>query len=326
MKRLLSYSNYNTFNHLDSRTINEGVKYSCTHDENGKLITGNIDIDWNQDYPEDVIKLNPVKPVKSSRLSTIETHVGYALEDPRIQGDAPNHRVKKCFSEFSKNWGSISDEDLKNLIDYSYPNKLRESNVKVLFVVGSSAPISARIADALKELYYRKAKIVDITKAYYGADITDIVDQDKYKNADERTRQMIDTYTRSFQTTYDQENRPVPPRNKWEGYIKKSSGLQSGARSLLKPGHVVDNYILDIIRNEMEGHQRTVQTGDMRIARLNKPAFLAVDDLIIAGSTMRNSLSMILNAISSRSANIPMSNLIATSTFGYVLFSYGDRF
>ena len=76
----------------------------------------------------------------------------------------------------------------------------------------------------------------------------------------------------------------------------------------------------------MEEHQKTVQAGDMRMARVNKPSFLAVDDVIIAGSTMRNSLSMILNAISSNSANIPMNNLLATSTFGYVLFSYGDRF
>lgn len=326
MRSLLNYSNYQSLNYLNYNSISEGVRYSCSHDDNGNLLTGNIEIDWNQDSPEDVIKLNPVRPTKSSRLSSIETYVGYALEDPRIPGETRNHRVKRCFSEFSKNWESISDEDLKNLIDYSFPNKLRESNVKLLFVMGSSSPLSARIADALKQLYYRKAKIIDITKAYYGADVKDIVDQDRYAAADATTREMIDTYIRSFQTTHDRNNRPIPPRNKWEGYIKKSSGLQSGARSILKPGHVIDNYILDNIRSEMEEHRKLVQTGDMRMARYNKPAFLAIDDVIIAGSTMRNSLSMLLNAVSSGSAQIPMNNQIATSTFGYVLFSYGERF
>lgn len=327
MKGVLSYNNYVKLNSLNVNSINEGVRYECSHDERGNLLNGRIDIDWNNDSEGDVIKLNPVRPVKSSRISTIETFVGYDLEDPVVPGEPRSHRVKRCFSEFAKEWGSISDQDLRNLIDYTYPDALRNksTNVAILFVMGSSAPLSVRIAEALKEMYYKSARIVDITKAYYGADVRDIVDWEKYDNADDRTKAMIDSYIRGFQTTTNAQGVRIPPRRKWEGYIKKSSGLQAGARSLLKPGHVIDEYIIDTIRKEMIKHKETVQTGDIRLARATSPMFLAIDDLIIGGSTMRSAFDILLKAISNTSNKIDSPSIISRGSCGYALFSYGDK-
>lgn len=327
MSGVLSYTNYTKINSLNVNSVYEGVSYECSHDDRGRLLNGTINIDWNNDSDGDVIKLNPVRPVKSSRISTIETFVGYALEDPVVPGEPRSHRVKRCFSEFAKEWDSISDQDLRNLIDYTYPNALREksTNVAILFVMGSSAPLSARIAEALKEMYYRSAKIIDITKAYYGADVRDIVDWEKYDQSDERTRAMIDSYIRGFQTTWDAEGRRINPRRKWEGYIKKSSGLQAGARSLLKAGHTVDEYIIDTIRKEMIKHKEIVKTGDMRLARATSPMFLAVDDLIIGGSTMRSTFDMLLSAISNSANKIESPSIISRGSCGYTLFSYGDK-
>jgi pyrimidine operon attenuation protein/uracil phosphoribosyltransferase len=328
---LLNYNNYTKIKSLNVNSIYEGVNYKCSHDLNGKLLNGKIDIDWNNDSENDVIKLNPVRPVKSSRISTIETYVGYALEDLPSPGDnflvKKPHRIKRCFSEFAKEWESISDKDLKNLIDYTYPDALREksTNVAILFVMGSSAPLASRIAEALKEMYYKSAKIIDITKAYYGADVRDIIDWKKYDRSDARTQAMINSYIRGFQTSWDPDGKKINPRRKWEGYIKKSSGLQAGARSLLKPGHVVDEYIIDTIRKEMIKHKEIVKTGDMRIAKATSPMFLAVDDLIIGGSTMRGAFDMLLNAISNPSNNIENPGIISRGSRGYALFSYSDK-
>jgi hypothetical protein len=65
---------------------------------------------------------------------------------------------------------------------------------------------------------------------------------------------------------------------------------------------------------------------DYRVAKANMPHFLAIDDTIIAGSTMKNAISMLLSAVSNPNNKIDYSQLAGSNTHGYVLFSYGNRF
>lgn len=325
MAGVLNYNNFIRFKGEGNLSLTEGIRYEC-NDPSKREHGGKIEIDWNQDSEFDVVKLSPPSPTKSSRISRVETFAGYVLENPSFPNEPNRHSTKRCFSEFIKNWGSISQEDLKNLIDLTYPDELKSANVKLLFVMGSSAPLSANIASALKEMYYREAKIIDIMKAYYGADVEDIVDREKYSQADPTTRSMIDTFVGGFKSKWEDDGTRIPPKNKWEGYIKKSSGLQSGARSILKPGHMIDDYIISSIRSEMSNWFKKYSGGDYRISRANTPHFLAVDDIIIAGSTMKNAISMILGALSNPNNQIEASKIAETNTHGYVLFSYGNRF
>ena len=250
MRGILNYNNFTRLNLSSNSMVYEGIRYECDstpRTEHG----GKIEIDWTQDSELDVVRLAPPVPTKSSRISKIETFAGYVLENPTFPGEPSSHSTKRCFAEFIKNWGSISQEDLKNLINLTYPQELKDANVKLLFVIGSSAPLSANIALALKEMYYRDAKIIDIMKAYYGADVNDVVDIDKYNRANPTTREMIDTFVGRFKSRWNEDGVRTPPRDKWEGYIKKSSGLQSGARSILKPGHSIDEYIISSIRSKV---------------------------------------------------------------------------
>ena len=325
MSGVLNYNNFFRFKKSKDLGLFEGIRYEC-NDPSRREHGGKIEIDWSQDSELDVVKLAPPSPTRSSRISRVETFAGYALENPVFPGEPNRHSTKRCFSEFIKNWGAINQEDLKNLINLTYPEELKSANVKLLFVMGSSAPLSANIATALKEMYYRDAKIIDIMKAYYGADVEDIVDREKYSQVDPTTRSMIDTFVGGFKSKWEDDGTRIPPKNKWEGYIKKSSGLQSGARSVLKPGHMIDDYIISSIRSEMSDWSKKYSMGDYRISKANMPHFLAVDDIIIAGSTMKNAISMILRALSNPENQIEASKIAEINTHGYVLFSYGNRF
>ena len=113
------------------------------------------------------------------------------------------------------------------------------------------------------------------------------------------------------------------------GKIKKSSGLQSGARDLLKPGHSIDDYVMKSIKDEMVEWREEAKTArNSAIAIESIPSFLAVDDIIIQGSTVRGALSEVVKSISSLKSGIPQSlqNMARSNIFGYVLFSYSDRF
>ena len=168
---VLNYRLYNLVKGIEPKWLNsfnrtnEGVKF--IESETGK----EIQIDFNSDEEGDIIKLaNPIS-TRISRFDKVPTFAGYSLE---------KNPKSASFIEYIKNWESISDTELRALIDHTYPNELKKINVRVLFVTGSSSPMSARIAEALKEMYYKKARIVDVMKAYYGADIKNAIDWKRF--------------------------------------------------------------------------------------------------------------------------------------------------
>lgn len=315
--------NYRMFNKIkETNVINEGISFSCSHlsDDN------QMSIDWDNDTETDIVKLANPRKTNPSKLSTVTTYAGYSLENVKLPNESEKHNLKRCFSEYSKNWGSISHDDLKNLIDATYPSELKGANIKVLFVMGSSAPLAANMAEALKELYYPKAKIVDIMKAYYGIDPDNMIDWEKYDKADATTQKNIQTWLRKFKSSTDKEGVAIPSELEYSGYIKKSSGLQSGGRNLLQDGHMIDDYIISSIKDEMSNWLRDTKGADFKVMNASMPSFLTLDDLIIAGSTMRGALSNVLSAMSSTKSNIEMVEVAKRNMFGYVLFSYGSRF
>ena len=305
---VLSYRSYNVVKGLNSAwlktssNVNEGIQYVTDDLGSEKII-----MDFNQDTPDDVVKLKNPTETKISRFgpNRIPVFAGYALE---------KHPDYANFIEFIKNWDAISDTELKALINHTFPKELRERNVKVLFVTGSSSPLSVRIAEALRDLYYKKAKIIDIMKAYYGVDMRDIVNQEEYEKADPRTRQMIDTYIRRGSGTFT-------------GNIKKSSGLQSGARRLLKPGHSIDDYIISAIKDEYDNwYNKPVEKFPGFNVTKQWPRFLVVDEFVIQGSTLSGIFKEFNNIKWDTRVSTKMKDFADSSMYGYVLFTHGSRF
>lgn len=319
---ILKYSIFNRIRDYKSNwfntsiNINEGIQFS--YDELDPA-QSSISLDYSNDLDSDIVKLENPRDVRPTRFSRIATFAGYAMENIKD--------IKRAFADYIKEWGSISLEDLKSLIDHTYPLELEQSNVKVIFVMGSNAPLSANIATSLKEMYYPNAKIVDIMKAYYGIDIKDTVDWEKYELADDRTKKMIDSYISTGGKNFS-------------GYIKKSGilksvdsskkegGVQSGARTLLKPGHSIDDYIISVIKEEQDKWWKLAKSGAINQGEAIKqvPKFLIVDDLAIEGSTLRGAIGNILKAIDSKEANITQLDIAKRNLIGYVLFAYGTRF
>jgi len=288
--------------------VNEGITFNHgTH----SYLDSNINIDYDNDTEEDIIKLAQVRDKKPSRLNKILTFSGYKIENLKDK--------KKQFSEYMKEWESISDSDLSTLINHSYPSELKNRPVKVLFVTGSGSPLASRVADTIKSLYYPKAKVVDIMKAYYGIDMYDIIDKDAYEKADPETKRMMDIFIKNNSSSF-------------KGLIKKSAGLKSGVRRLLKPGHIIDSYIIKTIedeQNEYEGYFKSNSYSNKvsmnNIVKMS-PSYLVIDDLIIEGSTMRGIFKMMIDAISNNKSNIPLLDNVLSSLYGYALFSYSNRF
>lgn len=305
---VLSYKSYNVVKGLRPtwlRTcsdINEGIQYTTDDAGSEKII-----MDFNRDSPEDVVKLKDPNPTRISRFgpNRIPVYAGYALE---------KHPEYANFIEFIKNWDAISDTELKALINHTFPKELKERNVKILFVMGSSSPMSVRIAEALRDLYYKRAKIIDIMKAYYGVDMQNIVDQEKYEKADPKTRKMIDTYVRRGSSTFT-------------GNIKKSSGLQSGARGLLKPGHSIDDYIISAIRDEYDAWYNKPQDKFHGWNVIKQwPRFLVVDEFVIQGSTLSGIFKEFNDIKWDLKTSNRMKDFADSSMYGYVLFTHGTRF
>lgn len=304
---VLSYRSYNVVKGLKAAwlkevyDVNEGIQYV-----NDDLGSEKIIMDFNQDLPNDVVKLkDPIKtrPGTFRVNSQAQVFAGYSLE---------KHPDSAKFIEFIKNWEAISDTELKALINHTFPTELKEMNVRVLFVTGSSSPLSVRIAEALRDLYYKGAKIVDIMKAYYGVDIKDIVNWEEYEKAHPKTKKMIDSYIRGGAEAFI-------------GYIKKSSGLQSGARRLLKPGHTIDDYIVSVIKDEYTEWKKNAQFVQGSFKRV-WPRFLVVDEFMIKGSTVRGIFQQFKDIKRGTGASTNLKDFAESSILGYVLFSAGDKF
>lgn len=281
---------------IDYSGINEGL---------GIDSAGNISVDFSQDLPNDVVLLNPPRPLKGMRKAKVPIYRGYALEKVEERSD---------FMKKIKSAGSISQEDLERLIDETFPRELADRKVELLFTTGSSDPLALRIAETIRDLYYPNARIVDVLKKYYGADVNDVVDWDAYHRADAKTKKMIDTYL----------NRQ---RANFQGYIKKSSGLQSGARRLLKPGHMIDDFIIDNIQQAEDRWSNTYlrdRSINPTMALKFRPAYLFVDDIIIEGSTLRGIFNQMMETILSGDLDASARQMAKESIFGYCLFSYKE--
>jgi len=329
MKYLKDYLGHTILSSIDTKSSSWGrVGYSDEMNEGismvGELGSKKIVVDFDQDSENDVVKLNP--PTSLSTVSkkggntaseTVPVFRGFKLE--RSSGDL------REFMKTVKQWGAVNPEELKSLIDLTYPEELRRQQVKVLFITGSSDPLAAQIAETIRDLYYPKCRIIDVLKKYYGADVRDIVNWDAYAQADERTQAMIDTYLAGF---LRRDNGRLPARKEFEGYIKKSTGLQSGARRLLNPGHTVDDYIMNsIINAEVQWKKEYGPGSGMPIGAGLKarPAYLFVDDTIIGGTTIRGIFKDMMDAINSNKvSDDSMKAMVKRSIYGYCMFSYKD--
>ena len=289
---LLDFNTHSTINQFNSGwgnltfgDLNEGMSIS-----NNKII-----VDFKEDLPNDVVKLVDVTTLDAVRKEKVPVFRGYKMERTATIG---------TFMKAVKKWGALDDDTLKSIIDFTYPMELKNGSVGVIFITGSSDPLSAKIANALIEMYYPTAKVVDVLKKYYGADVNDTIDWEKYKKSDPRTREMIDTYLRQFSKQGNMANRP---RTEFEGYIKKSLGAQSGIRKALKPGHQIDDFIISSIvdaeNNWIKNYRNNPRISDNEKIR-QYPKYLFVDDTIIEGSTVKGIFKEL------------------DSIFGYCLFSY----
>jgi len=179
--------------------------------------------------------------------------------------------------------------------------------------------MSSRIAESLKEMYYKNARIVDVMKAYYGADIKNAIDWEKYKNAHPKTQKMIDSFIRSGSKDFS-------------GYIKKSGGLQSGARKILNPGHMIDDHIVSNISNEYDNWFKMIKDPkyDSRVTYAARPNFMLVDEFVIQGSTVlgifRELSDSLIRASREGKINRSILEFIRYSLHGYVMFTQGSRF
>jgi hypothetical protein len=294
---------------LSKKSLTEGISIDGS----------DISIDFEQDSDEDVVRLKDAKELKSSKKEGIPVYVGYMTKPTR---DKNEKLIRKRFLEEVKKWGKVSNENLKELIDRTYPQKLREmkNSVKVIFLAGSSEPLAANIALALKEMYYPEAKIVDVLKKYYGPDVRSIVDWEEYEKADPKTKQMIDTYLRK--ASYEGSLTNMPD---WifDGYIKKSAGLQSGARRLLKSSHTIDQVIISSIREaESTWHENVYSNPNINPSMKLKllPKYLVVDDTIIEGSTMKGIFRELMSPEIQKEVGQQVGS-IESKLYGYALFT-----
>jgi len=272
-----------------------------------------MNINYSEDSEDDVVKLKNPRLLKHSVMANVVAYGGYKLED--LKGDIyRGHNTKTCFANYIKELGSISNDDLKTLIEKTYPDVLKNSNVLIIFAMGSSSAMSINIAEALKELYYPNAKIVDIIKAYYGKDPDNMVDWGKYNKTDKATKSAIDAFVNKHKSS-SKNNIEVKAKREFSGFIKKSAGLQSGPRYILKPGHLIDLTILKSIQDTFMSNRDAT--------------YLTVDDIILKGSTMRSALENVVNAVISDRDIIRNSDdkkKVIHNLKGYVMFSLMDRF
>jgi hypothetical protein len=285
---------------------------------------GEILVDFTKDSDRDVVKLANPKTLGPIKKEGVPVFRGFYLERVPENEGAYGDGTKSFMSEVKK-WGSMSDDNLRQLIAKSFPQKLAESNVEIIFVSGSSDPLSIRIAETLKKNYWPNCKIIDVMKKWYGVDPDNIIDWEKYNKADPVTKRNIDSYLRQFKSTWTNKGVRIPPRSEFSGYIKKSAGLQSGGRRLLKPGHEMDEWIVQSIQaaeNEWIKDYLTNPKITQTLALKNRPIYLFVDDTIIEGSTLRGIFKEMLTLSDSSKFARNTGQMVKSSIYGYCLFSW----
>tara|TARA_B100000287_G_C20624580_1_gene777261 strand:+ start:242 stop:1291 length:1050 start_codon:yes stop_codon:yes gene_type:complete len=345
---ILSYEIFNKIKNLPSEwnTISHDLNEGITFNRGSKSYKdSSIEIDYQNDTDQDIVRLAQPRSTLTpstklpNRLKTghgnIATYSGYSLE--KMEDD-----IRLSFSEYMKEWESISDSDLKTLINHTYPKDLKNMQVKLLFVAGSGSPLALRVAECIKELYYPKAKIADILKAYYGADIKNAIDWDRYETKDPKTKNMIDTFVKNRGKYFTGHIKKSPIKRKYKkldpNYDPKLNvtldaeetigGLQKGARDILKPGHIIDEYIINAISDEQEKYDKYFKDNaySRNISMNNiikmSPKYLLVDDLIVGGVTMRGIFKAMLDTLNKHQNNIPLLKNMDSHILGYTLFKY----
>ena len=317
------------------------VNFSQFVTEGIKLVGGKPSIDFEEDSAEDIVQLvNP--PAAGSAGHTVQTvgkaikmYHGYEMED------APKE-IKSELMDVLKKPDSISDEQLKKLIQNTWPTELKGRQVNVIIPAGSSSPLALRIANALKDLYYPKAKVIDVLKRFY-ADPLEIVNWEAYMKADEKTREQMDSFLRSHVIPYwrgpaamEWAKRTGEPIRNWPGlegvksagkseytgYIKKSSGLPSGSRRLLNPGHVIDDYIVLAFKAAESDYKSLISTTPKgrdyyNVLKTNTPYFMIVDDMMLGGTTLKSIVAELGQKLKEENLQDRIENVSTYSLFKY---------
>lgn len=323
MKHILKYTQF----------INEGIKMDQT---------GQVEINFSADSPNDLIKLknSPEAGVTRSNIedTRIPMYYGYVMQE----GEAEK---KSELMDALKKQESITDEELAKLIKETFPKDLISKKVTFIIAAGSSSPLAMRIANTIKSLFYPRAKVSDILKRYYYSPL-DIVNWTAYMKADKITREQFDSYLKNHVSSYwngrealawsEKTGQPIAQwpgsenfsksganTSNFTGYIKKSSGLRSGSRTLLNPGHHIDDLIVNTIRDAKTAYQELANdprySKDFRMLAINTPNFLIVDDMILGGTTLKGIVSTLSNKLSEVGLSDQYKNV---ST--YSLIKYGE--
>ena len=301
MKHLLSYSQF----------LAEGIRLGAT---------GKPEIDFTSDNPDDVIKL-----VDAPEAGSISPRTGAKVSrDYGYVMDEVGEDSKKQLMHALKEDGAVSQSELNQLVAKTFPSALKNKKITHIFVAGSTSQLAVNIAESIKSQFFPKAKIIDILKKFYQTPI-DMVDWDAYMRADRTTRKNFDSYLKKFveewngpeALAWSQEtgqpiwkwpklkdySEPVyqSPTPSFSGHIKKSSGLMSGSRGLLKAGHSIDSSILNAIASaENEYFNLIKKSGfDHRVAAANSPKYLIVDDMMLGGTTLRGIVDELEKALGS---------------------------
>ena len=284
------------------------INFSQFLTEGIKLVNGRPDINFENDSPDDIVKLVNAPSASSSSYKVsnakVQMYNGYAME--RADGSQ-----KVQLMDALKKPDSITDSDLKRLIELTYPTNLIGLKVGVIIPAGSSSPLAIRIANTIKDLYYPKAKVIDVLKRFYAVPIS-IVNWDAYLKADEITRDQLDSYLKNHVSSYwngpaalswskqtgepienwpGMENSKTSQKTEFTGFIKKSSGLRSGSRRLLNSGHQIDDYIINAFKSAASAHQELIRNPKYNkvkgILEAEAPYFMVVDDMLVGGTTLK---------------------------------------
>lgn len=321
MKHLMNFSQF----------LTEGIK----------LVNGRPAIDFEQDSPDDIVKLANAPAAGSSNYRVADAKVqmyhGYAME--KADGSQ-----KVQLMDALKKPDAISDEELTKLVKLTYPDNLVGRRVDIIIPAGSSSPLALRIAETIKNLYYPNAKVIDVLKRFY-ADPLEIVNWEAYAKADDITREQLDSYLKNHVAGYwngpaalawskrtgqpvqdwpGMENAKTSQATEFTGFIKKSSGLRSGSRRLLNPGHHVDDYILDAFKSAVQIHQELIRNPKYNKLRnvitTGTPYFMIVDDMLVGGTTLKGIVDSIAAKLSDENLKA-YTNYIST----YSLLKYSGK-
>lgn len=320
MKHLMNFSQF----------ITEGIRLGTNKKP---------EIDFTSDNPDDPIKIANPPPAGLTRnrignKQSINMYYAYSMDD------VPSETKIELMDALKKP-DAMSDSELEELIDRTFPNELKREvkSIPMIITTGSSSNLGLRMAEIIRRKYQPNAKIVDLLKKFY-ADPLDIVNWSAYLKADDDTKEYLDSYLRNHVIGYwdgpaaiawaKETGNPVrdwpgdqlhKKSTEYTGFIKKSSGLASGARKLINIGHHIDDYIVNMIRLADHEYQRLLADPSIRktqnVIMVNNPYFLIVDDMMLEGSTLKSINSVIVDKL--RSSGL---GAYANRIVNYVLVKY----